>query len=154
MREMRAHIGVDPGSSTGAMCILLEDGSYKVFSFEKYTPKEWFAILQNWYNVYECEVCCERVHGMPKMNVVAISSFMKNVGQIEMALAVCGFPTRYITPQTWMKYYGVKKEKGEGKTVWKKRLREVLQQRLPSVECTTEQADAVLIALYGRCTRV
>jgi hypothetical protein len=135
------------------MCLLCDTGEYEIISFKNYTLREWFDVLRGWNSSYDCQAVTENVHGFPGMNTIAVSALMKNMGNIEMALAASGIPTRYVTPQTWMKYYGVKKDKGESKTVWKKRLREVLQQRLPEVKCTTEQADAVLIALYGRCTR-
>jgi hypothetical protein len=150
----RAVIGIDPGSSTGHLCLLCDGGYWTTVGFANHTLSEWWELVSIWVKMYDCEAICENVHGMPGMGVASISSFMRNVGAIEMALAGNKIPTRYITPQTWMKYYGVKRDKDETKTVWKKRLREVLQQRLPEVKCTVEQADAVLIALYGRCTRV
>lgn len=149
----RAVIGIDPGSSSGHICLLTDDGLWMIVGFKGYTLAEWDRLIKAWSATYCCEAVCENVHGMPGMSVVAISSFMKNVGHIEMALAANEIPTRYVTPQAWMKHFGVKKGKDESKTVWKKRLREVLQQRLPNVKCTVEQADAVLIALYGRETR-
>ena len=151
--QERAVIGVDPGSSSGHLCLLLNDNTVDIIPFRDYTLREWGEMINAWQCQYDIEAVCESVHGMPGMNVAAISSFMKNVGQIEMILAYLEIPTRYVTPQSWMKFYGVKKDKAETKTEWKKRLREVLQQRLPNVKCRTEEADAVLIALYGRCTR-
>jgi len=146
----RAYIGIDPGSASGNICFLYDNGHYEIISFKDKTLWEWGNELDR----EGAEAVVEAVHGFPGMSAIAVTSLMKNFGQIEMALALNEIPTRYVSPQTWMKFYGVKKDKGESKTVWKKRLREVLQQRLPHVECTTEQADAVLIALYGRCTRV
>jgi len=145
----KVSIGIDPGSASGNICILYDSGRYEIISFRDKTLLEWGEELDR----PGSEAVVEAVHGFPGMSAVAVSSLMKNVGSIEMALALSLIPTRYVPPQTWMKFYGVKKNKGESKTVWKKRLREVLQQRLPHVECTTEQADAVLIALYGRLTR-
>ena len=78
----------------------------------------------------------------------AISSFMKNVGHIEMALLALNIPFKEVTPQTWMKYYGMRKEKTESKTEWKRRLRELLQRIMPDVKVTNDTADAILIANY------
>jgi hypothetical protein len=150
----RVEIGVDPGSASGNVCLLKDDGGYLVLPFAEHTLRELYQRLWEWNEVYDCEAVSEVVHGFPGMSTVAVSSLMKNMGHIEMGFAAAEISTRYVSPQAWMKFYGVKKDKGETKTVWKKRLREVLQQRLPEVKCTTEQADAVLIALYGRCTRV
>lgn len=151
--QERGIIGIDPGSASGNICLLTNDNEVEIIPFKDYTLREWGEMINAWQCQYDIEAVCESVHGMPGMNVAAISSFMKNVGSIEMILAYLEIPTRYVTPQSWMKFYGVKKDKAETKTEWKKRLREVLQQRLPNVKCRTEEADAVLIALYGRCTR-
>ena len=153
----RIEVGIDPGNLSGNYAVLHNaDGEWavQITAFKNVTPLEFFNDLKDLNEEYDVEAVSEKVHGFPGMSVKTITSFLKNMGHIEMALAASGMPTRYVSPQTWMKFYGVKKGKGETKTVWKKRLREVLQQRLPHVECTTEQADAVLIALYGRCTRV
>ena len=149
-------LGIDPGSSSGNYAMLhYADGEWniQVTSFKNVTLAEFFQDLKDLAE--ECDVECvsEVVHGFPGMSTVAVSSFMKNMGHIEMALAAAGIPTRYVSPQTWMKYFGLKKEKEESKTVWKKRLREVLQQRIPEADVTVEQTDAVLIALYGKLTR-
>jgi hypothetical protein len=150
----KVSIGIDPGSASGNICVLWDNGDYELIAFKDQTLHEWGSRLSEISFETNAEAVTEAVHGFPGMSAIAVTSLMKNVGHIEMALALNEIPTRYVPPQTWMKFYGVKKDKGESKTVWKKRLREVLQQRLPHVECTTEQADAVLIALYGRCTRV
>jgi len=152
----RIELGIDPGGTSGHYAMLHNaDGVWtvQITAFKNVTLAEFFNDLKDLNE--ECDVECvsEVVHGFPEMSTIAVSSFMRNMGHIEMALAASGIPTRYVTPQTWMKYYGVKKDKNESKTVWKKRLREVLQQRLPSVECSVEEADAVLIALYGKLTR-
>jgi len=156
--KSKVEIGIDPGSQSGHIATLMRlerlgEDMVDIRPFKAFTLYELHEIIGLLGEKYDCEAVCESVHGYPGMNTVAVSSLMKNVGHIEMVLAANKIPTRYVTPQTWMKYYGVKKEKDESKTVWKKRLREVLQQRLPNVKCTVEQADAVLIALYGRETR-
>ena len=149
-------LGIDPGSASGNYAMLhYAEGVWdiQVTPFKNVTLAEFFQDLKDLAE--ECDVECvsETVHGFPGMSTVAVSSFMRNMGHIEMALAAAGIPTRYVTPQTWMKYFGLKKEKDESKTVWKKRLREVLQQRIPEADVTVEQTDAVLIALYGKLTR-
>jgi hypothetical protein len=150
----RAVIGIDPGSASGNICLLYDSGNYEIIPFKDYTIQEWGRRVSEWSEWLNLTAIVEAVHGFPGMSAVAVTSLMKNVGQIEMAIALSGIPVRYVSPQAWMKFYNVKKVKGETKTEWKKRLREILQQRLPNVVVRTEQADAVLIALYGRCTRV
>jgi flagellar motor switch protein FliM len=71
------------------------------------------------------------------------------VGHIEMALTAAAIPFEKVTPQKWMKFYGMKKDKNETKTEWKKRLRERLQQLMPDITVTNNNADAYLIAYYN-----
>jgi Holliday junction resolvasome RuvABC endonuclease subunit len=144
---MKAYIGIDPGSSSGAIAVILEGETF-VCEFSKTTTWEWFEWLRTIAHIHDCTAVLEKVHGMPKMNVVAISSFMKNVGHIEMALIALGIPFKEVTPQTWMKYYGMKKEGTETKTAWKRRLREKLSRIMPSFKSTNDTADAMLIANY------
>ena len=80
----------------------------------------------------------EKVHGMPGMNVSAVSSFMRNVGHIEMALIALDIPFTEVTPQTWMKFYNLKREKDESKPNWKRRLREHLQRIMPDFKVTND----------------
>ena len=95
------------------------------------------------------EAVLEKVHGMPGMGVQSISAFMKNVGHIEMALLSLYIPFKEITPQSWMKYYNLKKEKDESKSDWKRRLREHLQRIMPDFKVTNNTADAMLMAYYA-----
>jgi len=151
---MKTYVGIDPGSSSGCIAMIATvDGqirSWYTLEFDKMTTKEWFDELfvlsykENWFCVLE------KVHGMPQMSTVAVSTFMKNVGHIEMALIACNIPFKEVTPQTWMKHYGMKKEKDESKTDWKKRLRELLQRLMPEFKVTNNNADAMLIALYAK----
>lgn len=144
---MKAYIGIDPGSSSGAIAVICDAGTY-INEFSKTTTREWFDWLKDFAETYDCTAVLEKVHGMPKMNVVAISSFMKNVGHIEMALIALRIPFKEVTPQAWMKYYGMKREGTESKTTWKRRLREKLSRIMPSFKSTNDTADAMLIAYY------
>lgn len=153
---MKCYIGIDPGSVSGciAMIYIGDNGniaSTETIEFAKHTTKEWFDKLDLIVKSYkgDCMAILEKVHGMPGMGVTSISVFMKNVGHIEMALLALGIPFKEVTPQSWMKYYGMKKEKDEGKPDWKRRLRERLQRIMPEFRVTNNTADAMLIAYYG-----
>jgi Holliday junction resolvasome RuvABC endonuclease subunit len=153
---MRCYIGIDPGSSSGCIAIIFlnEKGNIcdtQTIEFKDNTTKEWFEELQMIARSYkgECMAILEKVHGMPSMGVTSVSVFMKNVGHIEMALLALEIPFKEVTPQSWMKYYGMKKEKDESKPDWKRRLRERLQRIMPEFKCTNNTADAMLIAYYA-----
>ena len=153
---MRCYIGIDPGSSSGCIAIIMmnETGNIErneTIEFAKNTTKEWFDRLNYINTCYQGEIMAilEKVHGMPDMGVTSVSVFMKNVGHIEMALLALGIPFKEVTPQAWMKHYGMKKEKTESKSQWKQRLRERLQRIMPEFKVTNNTADAMLIAYYG-----
>ena len=149
---MKAYIGIDPGSASGCIAIIINNGlstEYKTIEFAKMTTQEWYEELKSTMFLVDGEVVLEKVHGMPGMGVQSISAFMKNVGHIEMALLSLYIPFKEITPQSWMKYYNLKKEKDESKSDWKRRLREYLQRIMPDFKVTNDTADAMLLAYYA-----
>lgn len=150
-KDMKIYIGIDPGSVSGSIAFLKYDNDQLVeigdMQFGKHTPKEWFEAI---YSLGDDECFCvvESVHSMPKQGVTSAFTFGKNAGMIEMALIASKIPYQLITPHTWMKAYGMRRNKKESKTEWKKRLRERLQQLMPELKVTNANADAYLIALY------
>ena len=157
LNDMRCYIGIDPGSSSGCIAIIYLDinGNIKgteTIEFAKNTTKEWFERLKEIEEMEHptgCMAILEKVHGMPDMGVKSVSVFMKNVGHIEMALLALGIPFKEVTPQAWMKHYGMKKDKAESKPQWKQRLRERLQRIMPEFKVNNSNADAMLIAYYA-----
>ena len=151
---MKTYIGIDPGSVSGCIVIITTDEnkitSWHTIEFGKLTTKVCYNELFTLSYKENTFAVLEKVHGMPGMSTVAVSTFMKNVGHIEMALIACDIPFKEVTPQTWMKHYGMKKDKAESKTDWKKRLRELLQRLMPEFKVTNNNADAMLIALYAK----
>jgi Holliday junction resolvasome RuvABC endonuclease subunit len=149
---MKTYIGIDPGSSSGCMAFISLNNSQAIkctIEFAKYTTQEWYNELKDMASEDDCVAVLEKVHGMPGMGVQSVTAFAKNVGHIEMALISLGIPFREVTPQTWMKFYGMKKNKDESKTDWKRRLREMLQRLFPDFKVTNNNADAMLIAYYA-----
>jgi hypothetical protein len=148
---MKTYIGIDPGSSSGCIALLIPHSTMikATIEFSKYTIHEWYSELKDYSSENECVAVLEKVHGMPGMGVQSVTAFAKNVGHIEMALISLGIPFKEVTPQSWMKFYGMKKEKAESKTEWKRRLREKLQRILPDFTATNDTADAMLIAYYA-----
>jgi Holliday junction resolvasome RuvABC endonuclease subunit len=151
---MKCYIGIDPGSSSGCIAIIYMDEKGNIsgtttIEFAKNTTFEWFQKMKLTAEAHECMAILEKVHGMPDMGVTSVSVFMKNVGHIEMALLALRIPFKEVTPQAWMKHYGMKKEKTESKPQWKQRLRERLQRIMPEFKVTNNTADAMLIAYYG-----
>lgn len=142
------YIGIDPGSVSGSIAVITDSG-YECLAFKTTTLLDMFDFLDN---QYPATAILERVHGMPGMGVKSVSAFMKNVGHIEMALSATPMPWKDTTPMTWMKHFGMKKDKGETKTMWKNRLKDLAERRMPLAPITRENADAFLIALYCKET--
>ena len=153
-RDIKFFIGIDPGGSSGAIAVLgIEGDEIKANShveFSKLTLQEWCDWLSS-FKPPLCNTTCvlEKVHAMPKQGVVSVMTFGKNVGHIEMALTAAKIPFEEVSSQKWMKFYGMKRDKGETKTEWKRRLRERLQQLMPDLKVTNNNADAYLIAYYN-----
>lgn len=148
---MTSYLGIDPGSASGCIGIITCIAGEEIKStieFSKLTTKEWFKEIKDHSRKFSCIAVLEKVHGMPGMGVPSVSVFMKNVGHIEMALLALDIPFREITPQTWMKYFNLKKEKDESKSDWKRRLREYLQRIMPDFKVKNDNADAMLLAYY------
>jgi hypothetical protein len=151
---MKCYIGIDPGSVSGCIAIIYlnENGNIEetaTIEFAKHTTKEWYDRLQGHTIGHHCVTIMEKVHSMPKQGVVSVGTFMKHVGHVEMALLSLGIPFKEVTPQAWMKHYGLKKDKEESKPDWKRRLRERLQRIMPEFKCNNNNSDAMLIAYYG-----
>lgn len=147
---MRNYVGIDPGGSSGAIAVITihkgEIVSHKCIYFSKSTLWEWFEFLLHSDPLW---AMVENVHSMPGQGVSSAMKFGVNVGHIEMALTAAEVPFDKVSPQKWMKFYGMKKKDNETKTEWKKRLRERIQQIIPDLKVTNNNADAFLIAYYN-----
>ena len=150
---MSLYLGIDPGSSSGAVCVLSNDlnNPYPPFEFGKGTLNDFHKYLLQMSSKELVYCVVEKVNIHPGTAVKSASSFMKNCGNIEMALVCHNIPYKLETPGKWMKHFGMKKDKNETKTEWKKRLRALAEARLPvKIKATT--ADAYLLALYCKET--
>ena len=153
MSAKKILIGIDPGSSSGGLFIIIipDDKDLRTFyagyEFKKMTEKD---IFERIYNVTgeNTTALIERVHSMPKQGVSSAFKFGENYGFLRGILTALKISYREVTPQTWIKYYGMKKEKEESKTDWKRRLRQKAEKLFPDVKITANTADALLIANY------
>jgi len=143
------YIGIDPGSASGYIAVITDTG-YERFAFKNTTLREMYVFLLKYSTFSYCVL--EKVWGIPGMSVKAVSSFILNKGHIEAMLTATLTPWRDETPMTWMKFYGMKKQKEETKTAWKNRLKDLAERRMPLAPITMENADAFLIALYCKET--
>jgi len=142
------YIGIDPGSSSGGMAYIINRRCFCA-QFKDMTEKELCDIFKSLSNMNSVAMI-EKVHVMPGTGAQAATKFMTNYGMLLGFLLALDIPFKRITPQSWMKYYGMKKNSAETKTEWKKRLRQRAQELYPKSKIVTNTGDAVLIAEYCR----
>jgi len=147
-------IGIDPGSS-GAMCVKIDYDTGRtemhVHRFKKMTESEIAAAFKPYRDLSgTTDVFCvlEKVHSMPGQGVSSTFKFGSNFGFVRGILIAYGIPFSLDTPQTWMKTFGMKKDKNESGTQWKNRLKALAQQLFPDWKITNDMSDAMLIAEY------
>lgn len=142
------YLGVDIGTN-GSCVVLSYNGSvHEVFN----TPETRSEFIERFkkYEQVNCFCITEKVASMPQNGVKASHTFGVIVERTLYTLELCKIPFQEVTPQTWMKTYMLKKEKGETNTSWKNRLKTKAQQLFPHEKITLATADAFLIAEYAR----
>jgi crossover junction endodeoxyribonuclease RuvC len=144
-------IGIDPGNS-GSLAAIYHDGAVIIHEFKDATLKDLYDYFDDVTIGGEPIALLEKVHAMPGQGVSSMFTFGQNFGRIEMALTSNKISFTMATPQEWMKFYGVKREKEESKTLWKKRLRQLAEGIFPNIKVTANNADALLIANYLKQT--
>lgn len=146
-------LGIDPGASG---CIAaIEDGTQPIERRWIECPKYCLLTdtetdISNWLSFFspmgDCPVHAfiERVHSMPKQGVASSFKFGQSYGFLRGLLIGHGIPFEEVTPQKWQKEMGCL-TKGD-KNVSKAKA----QQLFPREKIVHANADALLIAEYGR----
>ena len=155
---MTLYIGIDPGSSSGAFAFILQTPTIKLVvthRFKDNTEKEMCEHLRKWRDDTKISgdnirAIIEDVHTFPGQGISSAGKFMRNKGLIEGFLMALNIPYKRVSPQRWVKSYGMKKDKagGETQSQWKKRLRQRAQELFPNHKVVADNADALLIANY------
>ena len=96
----------------------------------------------------------EKVHSMPAQGVSSSFAFGENYGWIRGIIQSMFLSYTLITPQSWMKTYGMKKTKEESKTEWKNRLKQLAQSKYPNEKITANTADTLLIAHFCKISNL
>jgi hypothetical protein len=144
-------IGCDPGQSGGFVIL---DESMNVKEVFK-TPQDRVSFIDKMNEVSSIGkvfLMKERVHSQPKNGGKSNFTFGYNIGILEACITMAKIPFQDITPQTWMKFFMLKKEKNEAQTAWKNRIKQRAQELFPSERVTLWNADAFMIAEYCRRT--
>lgn len=144
-------IGIDPGAH-GAIAALRPDGS--VYSVDNMpdTPSDIYCRLKALTLASDAPVCyLEDVgHGLPGQSSSATAKFARHNGHLEMALIALSIRICKVRPQRWERTFSLGKSSDFSKPEWKRRLKQKAQELFPSVKVTLLNADALLIAEYGR----
>jgi hypothetical protein len=147
-------MGIDPGASGGL--VISDNDEIHVVRFKNETPHDiaaWLAMYSPMLGFTEnVRAVFEKVHAMPSQGVVSTFSFGESVGMIKGLLTAYKIPYVEVTPQKWVKSYGMSKGKFESITDWKNRLKAKAQEMYPDMKITLDVADAILIMHYNKNT--
>ena len=141
------YIGIDPGKSGGI--VVIDTGQLTgltVISGCKLSETE--QDIWTWINdttdLLSVVATIEQVHAMPQQGVSSTFTFGKNYGFLIGLLTASQIPFKFVTPQKWQKSM-------QCLTKGDKNVSKAAAQRLfPRVKITHANADALLIAEYGR----
>lgn len=145
-------VGIDPGKSGGI--VALTNGKVTDISKMPQTPIDLvnhfiYLGFPNQPIGVKSYVIMEAVHSMPTDGSKSAFSFGKQVGHLEGVLASLGVSPRYVRPQEWQIFYSLKRNEGETKYDYKKRMRDFARRKISlqySERISRETADAYLIA--------
>lgn len=146
-------IGVDPGSSSGAIAII-KDSNLQVYGMSRKTEQQiervfYETLLDKGFQTQLFGVI-ERVSAMKGQGVSSTFKFGMNYGFLRGCLVANRIPFRDATPKGWQKHYSMAKKKNESGPQWKERLLNIAQNLYPTVEIPLYAADAVLLSHYAK----
>ncbi len=140
-------LGIDPGQS-GGLCLLDSAGAIVWVQAMPETETDLRELLEEHREQIKLAVL-EKVHGMPGMSVVAVSTFMKHYGFLRGVMSGLKIPFDEVTPQVWMKAMSIPARGEKSKSQHKNVLKAKAQQLFPTQKITLATADAILIATYA-----
>lgn len=146
-------IGIDPGEKGGIAILSDYNNNVETIKMpETYT--EIFLVFKDIKLRYpDAYYILEDVgQGMPGQSSKATATFARHNGHLEMALFALELPSEKVKPSKWEKFYSntIGSSKGKSKTEWKNILKNEALRRFPSHKVTLWNADALLIANYGK----
>ncbi len=148
----RITIGIDPGNAGGVAVLGTATETYNMPETYPDIYNLFRDILGNHPGDEVLAVLEDVGHGLPGQSSKATAVFARHNGHLEMALYALGVRTVKVTPQKWQKSYSnsLGKSSQYEKREWKNRLKGLAQQMFPSEKVTLKNADALLIANYGK----
>lgn len=153
------YIGIDPGK-TGGISVLLSEGfiepRIRIFPMPSTERgvSDIFKDIVDPGNTSKVEVraLIEQVHAFPGQGVTSMFTFGQGYGFLRGCLVAHSIPFSEVTPQKWMSYFGLKKDKSELPKDYKKRILQKAQNLYPHSSVALSTADSLMIAEYLRLT--
>jgi len=146
------YIGVDPGSVSGALGALDDQGNYlEAFDIE-HRDKHILALvfksrILSLVDPKEgAEICMEQVHSMPNQGVSSTFAFGRAVGVISAVCELTRYPVHLVTPQRWKKHFHLSADKNESLDM----ARYYWPEAKLKLKKDGNKAEALLIAEYLR----
>lgn len=141
-------LGIDPGKGGGLAVIDIETAEV----VDVTAMPETLADISDFIERHKDVQCAyiEIVHSMPKQGVSSTFTFGQFYGYVQMAVACHKIRCIDVSPTKWQTALSMKAKKGEGYEAHKRRLKGKAQQLFPKAKVTLKNADALLIAEYGR----
>lgn len=156
------YIGIDPGSSSGALVVLNGSTSFtSAYRFKKLTPKELFTLFTRVSKLdNECTSALERIHPFASRGARSMFTFWQHYGMLRLCLEATGISYINPLPQKWQKHFDLvgkyKETRTDGSEIKSKDARkkaanlDKAKELFPQVEIHPEEADAYLLAAYCR----
>lgn len=142
-------IGIDPGSTSGAIAII-QDGDLSIFGMNRKTEKQIEGVIHDVWLIKGIETdlfaVIERVSGRRGQGSASSFKFGANYGFVRGCLVANRIPFRDFLPKEWQKHYSMVKKKTESDKQWKERLLNVAQNLYPNTQIPLFAGDAVLLA--------
>lgn len=150
------YVGIDPGSK-GAIAVLHPDGTASVIdmpTLENVLDNP-AGIKMDKTGLYR--VAIESVHAMPGQSCTAMFTYGENFLLAKLIGLCYNSHPVMVSPQKWKNYYGLKRDKGESKTVFKKKSIELAKKLFPDIADSLTaskdgRAEALLIAKWLKDT--
>jgi len=138
-------IAIDPGAKGGV--VWNEGGKTHAVKMPP-TPEDIVVLLQRFAlksRLVELHLENPSKGGWGEAAGSGIAKLFEQIGGIRYSAMMVGWKVNLVTPQKWQAAHGLKREKGEGKTAWKNRLKALAMDLYPDHHVTLQTADALLI---------
>lgn len=155
MSVERATLGIDPGSSSGALAAITSDPKAVYTWSMPGTYLDIYRLLQTIKESYVLDkVVMEDVGGSrPGNSAKSARTFAEHVGALKMALLALNMPHVFVIPRKWMfDLFGHAYPSGseaEQVKARKQYIYQKMQEAYPAFTFPAKQADAVAIAHWG-----